>query len=29
MPRPLQQMVFDIADGLTEPTYPQSADLVS
>jgi DNA-binding transcriptional LysR family regulator len=29
LPRPLQQMLFDTADGLTEPTQPRSADLVS
>jgi DNA-binding transcriptional LysR family regulator len=29
LPRPLQQMLFDIADSLTEPTHPQCADLVS
>ena len=29
LPRPLQQIVFDIADSLTEPTHPQPADLVS
>ena len=29
LPRPLQQMLFDIADSLTEPTHRQCADLVS
>ena len=29
LPRPLQQMLFDTADELTEPTRPQPADLVS
>jgi DNA-binding transcriptional LysR family regulator len=29
LPRPLQQMLFDTADRLTEPTHAQSADLVS
>jgi DNA-binding transcriptional LysR family regulator len=29
LPRPLQQMLFDTADSLTEPTHPQPADLVS
>jgi len=29
LPRPLQQMLFDIADSLTEPAHPQPADLVS
>ena len=29
LPRPLQQMLFDTADSLTEPAHPQPADLVS
>ena len=29
LPRPLQQMLFDTADSLTEPTHPQPADLIS
>jgi DNA-binding transcriptional LysR family regulator len=29
LPRPLQQMLFDIADGLTDPAHPHAADLVS
>ncbi len=29
LPRPLQQMLFDAADRLTEPARPQPADLVS
>ena len=29
LPRPLQQMLFDIADGLAEPALPQPADLIS
>jgi DNA-binding transcriptional LysR family regulator len=29
LPRPLQQMVFDTADRLTEPAHPQPADLIS
>ncbi len=29
LPRPLQQMLFDIADRVTEPTHPQPADLIS
>jgi len=29
LPRPLQQLLFDIAAGLTEPAHPQPADLVS
>jgi hypothetical protein len=29
LPRPLQQMLFDTADSLTETTRPQPADLIS
>src|SRR5260370_17977634 len=29
LPRPLQQMLFDIADRVTEPTHPQPAHLIS
>jgi DNA-binding transcriptional LysR family regulator len=29
LPRPLQQTLFDTADSLTEPAYPQPADLIS
>ena len=29
LPRPLQQMLFDIADGLTDPAHPQAAGLIS
>jgi len=29
LPRPLQQMLFDTADSLTEPAHPQPADLIS
>ena len=29
LPRPLQQILFDTADSLTEPAYPDSADLIS
>jgi DNA-binding transcriptional LysR family regulator len=29
LPRPLQQMLFDTADSLTEPAHPQPADLTS
>jgi DNA-binding transcriptional LysR family regulator len=29
LPRPLQQLLFDAADGLTEPSHPQPADLIS
>ena len=29
LPRPLQQMLFDTADSLTETTHPQPADLIS
>ena len=29
LPRPLQQLVFDTADGLTGPAHPQPADLTS
>jgi len=29
LPRPLQQMLFDAADSLTEPTRPQPAELIS
>jgi DNA-binding transcriptional LysR family regulator len=29
LPRPLQQMLFDTADSLTEPAHPQAADLIS
>ena len=29
LPRPLQQMLFDTADSLTEPANPQPADLIS
>jgi hypothetical protein len=29
LPRPLQQMLFDTADSLTEPVHPQPADLIS
>jgi hypothetical protein len=29
LPRPQQQMLFDTADGLTEPASPQPAELAS
>ena len=29
LPRPLQQMLFDIADGLTDPSHPRPAGLIS
>jgi DNA-binding transcriptional LysR family regulator len=29
LPRPLQQMLFDTADRLSEPAHPQPADLIS
>jgi len=29
LPRPLQQMLFDTADSLTEPVHPQPAELIS
>jgi hypothetical protein len=29
LPRPLQQMLFDTADGLTELSHPRPADLIS
>jgi DNA-binding transcriptional LysR family regulator len=29
LPRPLQQMLFEVADPLTEPAHAQSADLIS
>jgi DNA-binding transcriptional LysR family regulator len=29
LPRPLQQMLFDTADSLTEPAHPQPAELIS
>jgi hypothetical protein len=29
LPRPLQQLLFDTADSLTEPTHPQAADPIS
>jgi DNA-binding transcriptional LysR family regulator len=29
LPRPLQQMLFDIADGLTDPAHPRPAGLIS
>jgi hypothetical protein len=29
LPRPLQQLLFDTADGLTEPAPPQPAELAS
>ncbi len=29
LPRPLQQMLFDTADSLTEPAHPHPADLIS
>jgi hypothetical protein len=29
LPRPLQQMLFDTADSLTEPARPHPADLIS
>ena len=29
LPRPLQQMLFDTADSLTEQAHPQPAGLVS
>jgi len=29
LPRPLQQILFDTADSLTEPAYPDPADLIS
>jgi hypothetical protein len=29
LPRPLQQLLFDTADSLTEPTHPQPAELIT
>jgi hypothetical protein len=29
LPRPLQQMLFDIAESLTGPAHPRPADLTS
>jgi hypothetical protein len=29
LPRPLQQMLFDTADSLTDPARPHPADLIS
>jgi hypothetical protein len=29
LPRPLQRLLFDTADSLTEPAHPQPADLIS
>jgi hypothetical protein len=29
LPHPLQQILFDTADSLTEPAYPDPADLIS
>jgi hypothetical protein len=29
LPRPLQQMLLDTADSLTESAHPQPADLIS
>jgi DNA-binding transcriptional LysR family regulator len=29
LPRPLQQILFDTADGATQPAHPQPADLIS
>jgi hypothetical protein len=28
LPRPLQQLLFDAADSLTEPAHPHPADLI-